>query len=150
MALPTLLRRGGSDAERAQFAFDHAMAHRELLGGLSPLPRFSVLPYHIDPQWPTLAGWEINHQSAHNDMMANLPSWSWTFWVPRPPDYQLLPPPPAPGYAPDPIPLGLPSNLNLMDSETNEAARAWWEFTNHQEHLMAQSTLHQKLMKPYW
>ena len=54
------------------FPFHHAMAHRTLLGAMSPLNRFSSIPYLLDPpigaEYPN-GWWNRNHQQAHNDAL---------------------------------------------------------------------------------
>ena len=52
------------------FGFEHAMAHRELLGAMAPLDRFSVIPYFVHPQTLPSGGWRMDHQQAHNAMAA--------------------------------------------------------------------------------
>ena len=109
------------------YAFEHQMAHRQYLAIMAPLSRFSALPYFIEP-WPfplpplpTFAdAWNLDHQQAHNDFLANLPAFwaSSTIGIPR------------------------PLNQNLIDSNLNdEANRTWWTFANHQEHYTSDNAI---------
>jgi hypothetical protein len=58
------------------FAFQHAMSHRNALGVMSPLDRFSVVPYFIDEMQPAnpAGPWALNHQTAQNDALQHLPT----------------------------------------------------------------------------
>jgi hypothetical protein len=58
---------GTTPAERAVFSFEHAMAHRTLLGAMSPIAKFSLLPYQLDPQRLDNSKYLLDHQQAHND-----------------------------------------------------------------------------------
>lgn len=98
------------------FGFYHAMAHRNAFGVMSPLNRFSVLPYFIDP-WLGDSGaarkWNLNHQQAHNDALQNLPEYFGA------------------------TSIGLRIGGNLIDSDLNNPRqRKWFEFQNHQEHYV--------------
>ena len=109
MALPTLL-----NLDDPTFAFEHAMAHRLYLGLMSPLPRFSVVPYFIDPftaQRPS-DSWHLNHQQAHNDADNVIPG-----------SYLG---PPIQGFSP-----------NMKDENLADAwNRSWWTFSNHHQHYV--------------
>jgi hypothetical protein len=152
MALPSLLRLGSTTEERSAFTFEHANAHRNLLGAMSPLTRFSVLPYLLEPMTGSSA-WRLNHQTAHNDALTTLPTFPWSFWI----EASYTPPPgeevPAPGYAPDVLPLGVGFNQNLIDIDMqnpNVENMQWWLFANHNEHLLAQAVLPEYLIFPFW
>jgi len=58
---PSLLQIGPS------FPWEHQNAHRELLGALSPLYRYSTLPYFMTPLDQSLP--RLIHQQAHLDAM---------------------------------------------------------------------------------
>ena len=128
MALVSLLRMGQSPAERAAFSFEHAMAHRTLFGAMSPLTRFSVLPYQLDPQ-QTNGLFRLYHQQAHWDMMANLPSY--------------------PPVTTETGALALASDQIL---QPQFAPDEWWTFANHIEHMDAMSTYPEAdaLVFPFW
>lgn len=53
------------------WAFEEAMAHRRLLTGMSPLDRFSVLPYLLDPM-VDMPFWRLNQQQAQDDAIRTL------------------------------------------------------------------------------
>jgi hypothetical protein len=101
------------------FAFEHAMAHRRVLGIMSPLDRFSIVPYFIDPMDPQASadGWHLNHQQAHNDSLNEVPT----------------------GYGATEV--GLRVGQNLVDTDlTAPQAKAWWTFQNHMEHYVQAGT----------
>ena len=109
MARPTLL-----NANDPWFAFEHAMAHRLYLGMMSPLPRFSVVPYFMDPMTAKRPadGWNFNHQRAHDDADNVIP-----------------------GSYLGPATLGF--SPNLVDSNLSDPwNRSWWTFINHMEHYV--------------
>lgn len=116
------------------FAFEHAMAHRNMLGGMAPLDQFSVLPYLLDPmQKPNepVTKWHLNHQQAHNDAMVTLLS----------PYYGLV------------ELTGINSHQILIDTPlAEEGPQRWWTFNNQQEHLLAQASilLATELTYPSW
>ena len=143
MALCSLLRMGQSDIERKTFGFEHAMAHRAVLGSMSPLPRFSVLPYFIDPQ-QSQPRYLLNHQQAHWDMYSALPS----FWP------GTILPPNVPVPSPWPIGgLGITNNPILMDTPLDNAEKlGWWTFANHTDHLVAMNSLDlvDNWVYPFW
>lgn len=51
--------------------FEEAMGHRLLLTGMSPLDRFSALPYFLDLQVGT-PFWRLNQQQAQDDAIKTL------------------------------------------------------------------------------
>lgn len=53
------------------WAFEEAMGHRLLLGGMSPLDRFSALPYFLEFQ-VGLPMWRLNQQTAQDDAITTL------------------------------------------------------------------------------
>ena len=133
MALPTLLRMGESQGERASFAFDHIMNHRAFYAAMAPLTTYSVMPYlplpdnapQNDPMW------RFNHQSAHNDAMTALPTWPYSIILGLPTT-----------QVPDPLPIGVPNNQNLVDTDfADRGRRNWWLFSNHSEHYAAQAVM---------
>ena len=141
MALPALLHWGNESAARNTFAFEHANAHRTLLGGMAPLDRFSALPYFTDQANPR-GIWSLNHQQAHQDALTSLPTWPWTFWGVGG----------NPPVEPVPTPTGLSFGANLRDTNLtiNPDAVPWWTFVNHQEHYLMQQVLPQYLTFPFW
>jgi hypothetical protein len=114
MAAPSLL-----DMRDSGFAFEHVMAHRLYLGVMSPLTRFSVIPYFIDPMTAKRPadGWHLNHQQAHNDALNNLPA----------------------QYLGD-IAAGVGSDLADTNLD-NPASRSWWTFFNRIEHYVGSNTI---------
>lgn len=114
------------------FAFEHAMAHRSGLGVMSPLDRFSAIPYFVEPVGDNAPArwWALNHQTAHNDAMNNLPSY----------------------YGAEAVGLRIGQNLidwNLAD----ERQVKMWTFINHQEHLDGGSTYlpaTARMRFPFW
>jgi len=126
---------GEDEARQKAFAFDHAMRHRENLGAMSPLTRFSLLPYFIDPEKNT-PFWHLVHGQAHIDFTETLPFW-WDL-----PDPSLWP---NNG-------VGIPSRQPLVDTNLdNSQKRNWWEFANNQEHMIAEASLtNATLTYPFW
>lgn len=125
MAQTALLHFGSGLGQASAFTFDHVMEHRKLLGGMSPLDRFSVLPYFLDP-FANRPDWHMNHQQAHNDGMANLPSWFGETTV------------------------GIPTNKNVIDTNLDiPRKKTWWMHVNKMEHQIASSVL-QDLVYPFW
>jgi hypothetical protein len=120
MARVSLLHMGDGLGQRAAFELEHAMAHRNALGIINPLTRFSVIPYFIDPmqlQRPAQK-WNLNHQQAHNDALTHLPAEFGASTV------------------------GLFVGQNLVDTDmTNERQRKWWIFQNHMEHYVGGNTI---------
>lgn len=116
---------GSSPTERATYAFEHAMAHRTLLGAMAPLTRFSVLPYQLDPQQAD-GMYLLRHQQAHWDMMDALPSY----------------PPVTEEYG----------GLRYQNDQILGELNPWTIFANHTEHQIAMSVypLPDKLTYPFW
>jgi hypothetical protein len=75
MSTANLLVMNDGSNERAFFAFSHAMSHREALGAMFPLERFSVVPYLLDPMMLDNGMWRLNHQRAQDDMISTQPTW---------------------------------------------------------------------------
>jgi hypothetical protein len=111
------------------FAFEHAMAHRNYLGQMAPLTRFSVIPYLLDPMIdnPSIAAsnWHLNHQQAHNDALTSIPSY-------------YVNPRTGEAWPEGETEVGLFIGTDLRDTDlNNEGQRKWWLFLNHQEHYVA-------------
>jgi hypothetical protein len=121
MARVSLLHMGDGLGQRAAFEFEHAMAHRNALGVMSPLTRFSVIPYLIDPMQHgnrPAGKWSLNHQQAHDDALRYLPSQFGS------------------------ADRGLYIGQDLVDSNLdNPRQRTWWIFQNHMEHYIGGSTI---------
>jgi hypothetical protein len=118
MALVTLL-----NINDPAFGFENAMATRNELGVMSPLTRFSVIPYFLDPIMPVMPTpadwWNLNHQQAHNDAMNALPY----------------------AYLSD-IDLSFAVGANLVDTDLNDPEeRSWWTFINHLEHFVSSNAI---------
>jgi hypothetical protein len=121
MARVSLLRMGDGLGQRAAFELEHAMAHRNALGVMAPLPRFSVIPYLVEPMQvgarPTTQ-WHLNHQQAHDDALSNLPSQFGS------------------------TSIGLRIGRDLADYNLEDPRqRTWWIFQNHMEHYIGGSTI---------
>lgn len=71
MSTAYLLKMPDDPLGQATYFFEEAMAHRTLLGAMSPLDRFSVLPYLLDPFLDN-GMWFLNHQQAQNDALTTL------------------------------------------------------------------------------
>jgi hypothetical protein len=133
------------------FAFEHAMAHRYIMGAMAPLFGFSVLPYLIDPHQDinlTASKYFLNHQQAHDDFNRTLPTfYNWqTPNIPQP--LPPLPPIPIPQK-----PFGLSIGQNLVDTNlTDEGKMKWWTFQNHHEHYIANGIIQQPIgmVFPSW
>jgi hypothetical protein len=164
MASVTLMRMGNGLGQRSAYNFEHAMAHRAVLGVIGfqpgikppstivpppwpavkprpPLSQYSVVPYFIEPPQGQKVGagkWHLNHQQAHNDALQNIPSrYFWQSPVTPPP---ATPPPPPP--APTKITYGLRIGQNLVDTSfANERQRKWWIFQNWMEHYTMSQTV---------
>jgi hypothetical protein len=98
------------------------MSHRIALGVMSPLNRFSILPYLIDPMLENTAipagPWNLRHQQAHNDALQNLPT---SFGAAT---------------------VGLFIGQNIRDTDLDDPRqRTWWTFQNHMEHYVGGNTL---------
>src|SRR5262245_17165608 len=114
MARPTLL-----NFHDPAFPWEHAMAHRNFIGVMSPLPRFTVIPYFIDPFTAKRPGdnWHMNHRRAHDDADDALP------------DKYL-------GT------VGFGVSGILVDSDLNDpVSRSWWTFINHTEHYVESNNI---------
>ena len=100
------------------FDFEHAMAHRGLLGGLAPLDRFSATTYTMDPIEDTdkrASLWHLNHQHLHDDFADVVLAHTAATGGP-----------------------GVSINQILVDSDlSDQRSRAWWIFANHREHYNA-------------
>ena len=121
MANPTLLRLSRS------FDWEHSNAHRYFLGAMSPLYRFSTLPYFIDPRRDD-GMWRLTHQRAHQDAMTTLPFYPYT---------------------------GVPFTQNLIDlplSKKSTEQVSFWLFQNHNEHYVGQTQIPADLERifPFW
>lgn len=148
MSLATLLTEPVGPGQAETFAFEHAMAHRELLGamatpvstevltppalrilpGTTGLAGFSALPYGpLDPQ-SNASLWHLDHGQAHSDAQTSLPNYFGAT---------------ARGLL-NPAPNMVDFNLDVPGQRT------WWTFVNHQEHLAAQNVLPQALVFPFW
>lgn len=142
MSLATLLTvPGDSLGEQETWSFEHAVAHRNLLGDMASatygLTRFSVLPYLLDPHYPLAGGWLLNHGQAHADFQAVLPGL-----------FRLRP-------HPIPVPTAAVATLNptvnYIDSNLSNPEQAnWWVSTNHWDHLTAQGVLSATQIFPFW
>lgn len=110
------------------FAFDHAMTHRNGLGVMSPLDRFSAIPYFVDPMQnigTPASMWHLDHQAAHNDALANLPT----------------------QFGASTIGLRIGGILRDYNLD-NPDQRKWWEFANHQEHFVGGNTISPNIQFP--
>lgn len=118
MTVATLIQGMWSDPA---FSFEHYMAHSTYYGVMSPLYRFSVLPYMIDPMGDVnvMAGdWNLNHQQAHNDFLSTLPA----YW-----------------YAQS---AGIPMSQILVETNLNSPEEMqWWLFSNLVEHQAANNSI---------
>ena len=132
MALPSLLHYTDDELGRNTFAFEHAMAHRNVLGAMSPLDAFSVVPYLLDPMQNTeipATKWHQNHQQAHDDFNNALPTYFGATTV------------------------GIRPAVNLIDYNlTDQRQLAWWTFSNQTEHFVAENSILPPLVLdyPFW
>jgi len=169
MAAVTLMRQGTSSRERAVFAFEHAMAHRNALGVIGfqkgftpqtgstakpikprpPLSHYSVAPYFIDPPGGDRPAnkWSLNHQQAHDDALRNLPDqYGWRYYntlviQPQPPPPQP-PVPPLEFPTPQQVRYGLRIGGNLIDTNfANRWQASWWTFQNWMEHYVGSKSI---------
>lgn len=103
------------------FPFEHMMAHRRYFSQMSPLNRFSALPYLLDPPYDTnirASLWHLNHQKSHTDFAASLPA-----------NYNATE-------------IGLPLRQPLADSNlADPESRIWWSFAQHREHYLADQAI---------
>jgi hypothetical protein len=134
MSTASLLVMPDNPTQRAMFWFEEAMIHRRELGAMSPLNRFSVLPYFIDP-FLSNTMWLLTHQQAQNDANTTMPTWN------------EAPPPAYPGT----LLTSVPETQNLIDVNLDDQRqRAWWTFANHREQLIAMDNLPPVLTYPFW
>lgn len=123
-------------AHLPMWQFDHAVAHRELLGAMSlpitsaplsgGLARFSAIPYFIDPQ-TNASFWHLEHGQASNDAAVTLPGYfGGTTGIINPPTDFV--------------------DMNFANAEL----LSWWAFANHQFHMTAQGVLPAELTFPFW
>ena len=145
MAQVSLLHLGDGLGQAATFAFEHAMAHRALLATMSPLTRFSVVPYLLDPMVGSgapAAKWNLNHQQAHDDSLRNVQS--QYYWPPITTDVTQPNPTPPPPTITVPVvtqqtpTIGLRIGQNLIDNNLGDPRQlTWWMFQNFMEHYVA-------------
>jgi hypothetical protein len=123
--------------------FDHANAHRQLLGAMSEpfftfqdllvrggLSMFSALPYWVDPQL-NVGMWHLDHGQAHADAQTTLVAWF--------------------GFTPVELKTGMAPNPDFVDFDLKDPSHLqWWTHQNHVSHLTAQSTLPLELVFPFW
>jgi hypothetical protein len=119
MSIPTLLVVPKTEVGKKAFAFEHAMAHRQVLSVMAPLSQWSGIPYFIDPtHWDARPAdmWNLNHQKAHNDFNHQLP----------------------PYFAAAVNTRGIPTHQILIDTGIgHKESLPWWTFANHREHHTA-------------
>jgi hypothetical protein len=134
------------------FGFEHAMAHRRLLGSMAPLTRFSVVPYELTPG-RNLDMWHRDHQQAHNDVQATIAGYlgGFGYGVFRFPGQPIPPPHVIPAPEGTVSQLSLAYNIEDYDLRS-ESQQRWWAFQNHQAHLDAESVLSllEKLVYPFF
>jgi hypothetical protein len=103
------------------FAFEHFQSHIIYFSHMLPIPRFSVMPYLLDPMlevnWPAVS-WHLNHQQAHDDFLATLPTARGSSRIGIPGSQLLV-------------------DVNLAIPEDEQ----WWLFSNLIEHQLADSVL---------
>jgi hypothetical protein len=103
---------------------------------MSPLTRFSVIPYLLEPYDHNITPWHRNHQQAHTDFQSALAGYlGGTAFGGSPPPFSQL----GPGY-----------NIEDYDLSTESQAN-WWTFQNHIAHLDAESvvSLIEELIFPF-
>lgn len=118
--------------EDPAFAFEHAMAHRNVMRVMYPLSRFSAMPYFVDPEIMTdqnASSYHLDHQQAHNDAFSAL----------------------APYGSVTPVSHFVRPNLadtNLADQEK----LSWWKHHNHMAHYTAEQTVvpDPRYRFPFW
>ena len=127
------------------FAFEHAMAHRNFLGAMSPLDAFTAVPYFLDP--PSASPmFHLYHNRAHQDALAP----TTALMTPVVPGER-------PGYIQSgpfqtELPLGVPFPQDfLMNTPTpTQERQKWWTWTNQQEHLAGMDILPTEATYPFW
>ena len=111
------------NADDPLYEFEHMMQHREYFAIMSPLDRFSVLPYLLDPAFGTeiRAGpWNLHHQQAHNDFSETVPAY-WNAQT---------------------VGFGISANNIMVDSNQDDPeSRTWFTFLNHQEHYITNEAI---------
>jgi hypothetical protein len=144
MSLCTLLHWKPPPMQDPTFAFEHSQAHARLLGIMSPLTRFTVVPYILSPGANNSDMWHRNHQQAHSDSIDTIPGYfggtgfGSFFHGPHPP--HPIPTPPA-----GPV-TQLGPAYNIEDYDLSDVPqRIWWTFQNHIAHLDAEQTQDQTL-----
>ena len=130
MPLPSLLT-----MDDPSYFFDHQMAHRLPLGAMSPLDRFSPLPYILDP-YREGGWWRLLHSTAQDSFIEDLPSWPGSRG--------------QEGWPNDGI--GLASDQPLFAPDIFKPGhRKWFEFANFQEHRIAEASISfEELVYPFW
>ena len=124
------------------FGFEHEQAHRLLWGSMSPLTRYSALPYILYPHPTNISDWHFDHWQAHQDFINTLPGTFGGIGFLNLVDGII----PIDFIFPD-IPeaqTGTISQLgpayNIEDYDLDIwSQREWWSFQNHYAHLDAQS-----------
>ena len=134
--------------------FEHMMAHRGLFGAMSEAPtitvippqgggagpesqyvigggftRFSALPYLLDPTFD-VGMWHLDNSKAHSDFQEALPAYFGFV------DVEASLGPTDPGF----------TSMHFSDP----SLLGWWTFSNHQQHLVAQSVLPEILDYPFF
>ena len=125
------------------FGFEHLQAHALLWANMSPLNRFSVLPYLIYPFPTNQAEWHWDHQQATNDAQSALPGvfggigfLDLLIGGIIPPEF-VFPDIPITGTISQ-----LAPGFNIQDYDLTIGPQLeWWTFQNHYWHLAAQSVL---------
>jgi hypothetical protein len=123
MSMASLLYWRPPPMQDETFGFEHAMAHRGLMGSMSPLNSFSIVPYVLDPGL-NHDDWHRDHTQAHADFQGSFPGiFHYQFPVPTGSVVGFL----GPAY-----------NIEDYDVDNHES-RTWWTFQNHYAHLNAAS-----------
>jgi hypothetical protein len=121
------------------FSFEHSQAHARLLGTMSPLGRFSAVPYILSPGANNIDMWHRNHQQAHSDNQDIFAGYFGgtgfgIFFFPGLP----FPPIDVPTFPEEPQTQQAPGFIIEDYDLTFEPQRNWWLFQNHQAHLNAE------------
>ena len=151
MSLATLIGEPQTGLAWGTFAFEHAMAHRSLMGimgvegefvrevvgppivpghflpNIGGLQGFTTMPYFIDPQ-SNDGLWHLFHNQAHQDAMSVLPN-SFGFTA-----------------------IGnIAPNHDFVDYNLDKEGKAtYWVWRNHQQHLDANSASPLESIFPFW